>query len=182
MVIKEVQIKGLIVVQPDVFYDARGYFFESYNKEKFQQIGIADEFVQDNQSLSAKGILRGLHFQNPPFAQGKLLSVIKGSVLDVAVDIRKASPTYGKYFSIILSGENKTMFWVPAGFAHGFLSLEDDTIFSYKCTQTYNKESEGCIRWNDPDINIDWGVNQPLISGKDQNAPLFAELNSKFSF
>jgi len=182
MVIKELHIQGLLVIQPDVFYDSRGYFFESYNKEKFQQIGIADEFVQDNQSLSAKGILRGLHFQNPPFAQGKLLSVIKGSVLDVAVDIRKGSPTYGKHFSVVLSGENKTLFWVPAGFAHGFLSLEDNTIFSYKCTQTYNKESEGSIRWNDPDINIDWGVNQPLVSEKDQNAPLFADLNSKFLF
>jgi dTDP-4-dehydrorhamnose 3,5-epimerase len=182
MVIKELHIQGLLVIQPDVFYDSRGYFFESYNKEKFQQIGIADEFVQDNQSLSAKGILRGLHFQNPPFAQGKLLSVIKGSVLDVAVDIRKGSPTYGKHFSVVLSGENKTLFWVPAGFAHGFLSLEDNTIFSYKCTQTYNKESEGSFRWNDPDINIDWGVNQPLVSEKDQNAPLFADLNSKFLF
>jgi dTDP-4-dehydrorhamnose 3,5-epimerase len=181
MVVKEVLIKGLIVVQPDVFYDPRGYFFESYNKEKFQQIGIADEFVQDNQSLSAKGILRGLHFQNPPFAQGKLLSVIKGSVLDVAVDIRKGSPTFGKYFSVILSGENKTMFWVPAGFAHGFLSLEDDTIFSYKCTQTYNKESEGSIRWNDPDINIDWGITQPLVSEKDRNAPLFKDFVTRFT-
>ena len=181
MVVKEVLIKGLIVVQPDVFYDARGYFFESYNKEKFKEIGIADDFVQDNQSLSAKGILRGLHFQNPPFAQGKLLSVIKGSVLDVAVDIRKGSQTFGKYFSIILSGENKTMFWVPAGFAHGFLSLEDDTIFSYKCTQTYNKESEGSIRWNDPDINIDWGINQPLVSEKDRNAPLFKDFVTRFT-
>jgi dTDP-4-dehydrorhamnose 3,5-epimerase len=181
MVIKEVQIQGLIVVQPDVFYDPRGYFFESYNKEKFKECGIKEDFVQDNQSMSAKGILRGLHFQNPPFAQGKLLSVIKGSVLDVAVDIRKGSPTFGKHFSVVLSGENKTMFWVPAGFAHGFLSLEDNTIFSYKCTQTYNKESEGSIRWNDPDINIDWGINQPLVSEKDQIAPLFKDLNSKFS-
>ncbi len=181
MVIKEVQIKGLIVVQPDVFCDPRGYFFESYNKEKFKKYGIIEDFVQDNQSMSAKGILRGLHFQNPPFAQGKLLSVIKGSVLDVVVDIRKASPTYGKHFSIVLSGENKTIFWVPAGFAHGFLSLEDDTIFSYKCTQTYNKESEGSIRWNDPDINIDWSINQPLVSEKDQIAPLFKDLISKFS-
>jgi dTDP-4-dehydrorhamnose 3,5-epimerase len=173
-------IPGLLIIQPDVFYDARGYFFESYNKDKFIQIGINAEFVQDNQSLSAKGILRGLHFQNPPFAQGKLLSVIKGSVLDVAVDIRKNSPSYGKYFSLILSGENKTMFWIPSGFAHGFLSLEDNTIFSYKCTLTYNKKSEGSIRWNDPDLNIDWKIKDPLASEKDQNAPFFKDLNTKF--
>ncbi|MGD0711582.1 MAG: dTDP-4-dehydrorhamnose 3,5-epimerase [Bacteroidales bacterium] len=180
MIIKKSFIPELLIIQPDVFYDARGYFFESYNKENFIQMGIDAEFVQDNQSLSAKGILRGLHFQNPPFAQGKLLSVIKGSVLDVAVDIRKNSPTYGKYFSIILSEENKTMFWIPSGFAHGFLSLENSTIFSYKCTQTYNKKSEGSIRWNDPDLNIDWGIKDPLVSPKDQIAPLFKDLNTKF--
>ena len=121
-----------------------------------------------------------MHFQNPPFAQGKLLSVIKGSVLDVAVDIRKDSEFYGKYFSIILSEENKTMFWIPPGFAHGFLSLQDNTIFSYKCTQIYNKESEGSIRWNDPDINIDWNISDPIVSEKDQNASFFKQLKSMF--
>jgi dTDP-4-dehydrorhamnose 3,5-epimerase len=173
-------IPGLLIIQPDIFYDARGYFFESYNKEKFKQIGIEADFLQDNQSLSAKGTLRGLHFQNPPFAQGKLLSVIKGSVMDVAVDIRKQSEFYGKYFSIILSGENKTMFWIPPGFAHGFVSLEDNTIFSYKCTQVYNKSSEGSLLWNDTDLNIDWNINAPLISEKDLVAPSFAELKSMF--
>jgi dTDP-4-dehydrorhamnose 3,5-epimerase len=180
MEIKQAPIPGLLIIQPDVFYDPRGYFFESYNKEKFNKIGIDAEFLQDNRSLSSKGIIRGLHFQNPPFAQGKLLSVIKGSVLDVAVDIRKGSKFYGKYFSVILSEENKTMFWVPQGFAHGFLSLQDNTIFSYKCTQVYNKESEGSICWNDPDININWDIIDPIISEKDQNAPFLKELNSMF--
>jgi dTDP-4-dehydrorhamnose 3,5-epimerase len=180
MTVNQVYIPDLLIIQPDVFYDARGYFFEAYNKEKLREIGIDSEFVQDNQSLSAKGTLRGLHFQNPPFAQGKLLSVIKGSVLDVAVDIRKKSPLYGKYFSLILSEENKTMFWIPPGFAHGFLSLEDNTIFSYKCTQLYNKASEGSIRWNDSYINIDWGIKKPVVSEKDQNALFLKELNSNF--
>ena len=177
---KQTPIPGLLIINPDVFFDTRGYFFESYNKDKFKKIGIDIEFLQDNQSLSSKGIVRGLHFQNPPFAQGKLLSVIKGSVLDVAVDIRKDSEFYGKYFSIILSEENKTMFWIPPGFAHGFLSLQDNTIFSYKCTQIYNKESEGSIRWNDPDINIDWNISDPIVSEKDQNASFFKQLKSMF--
>ena len=180
MEVKVTPIPGLLIIQPDVFYDSRGYFFESYNKEKFGKYGIDVEFLQDNQSLSSRDILRGLHFQNPPYAQGKLLSVIKGSVLDVAVDIRKKSEFYGKYFSIILSEENKTMFWVPPGFAHGFLSLTDETIFSYKCTQVYYKDSEGSVRWNDPDLNILWNVENPIISEKDMNAPLFNELKSMF--
>ena len=180
MEVKQVEIPGLLIIQPDVFFDARGYFFESYNKEKFKNIGLDSEFVQDNQSMSAKGILRGLHFQNPPFAQGKLLSVIKGAVLDVAVDIRKASESYGKYFSIELSEENKTMFWIPPGFAHGFVSLHDNTIFSYKCTQVFNKSSEGSLRWNDPGLNINWGIENPVISEKDQLAPFFVDLKSMF--
>lgn len=180
MEVKQTTIPGLLIIQPDIFNDARGYFFESYNKEKFRQIGIDAEFLQDNQSMSAKGTLRGLHFQNPPFAQGKLLSVIKGSVMDVAVDIRKHSEFYGKYFSIKLSEKNKTMFWIPPGFAHGFVSLEDNTIFSYKCTQVYNKPSEGSVRWNDPYLNIDWNIDEPLISEKDLLAPYFAELKSMF--
>jgi len=180
MEVNKAMIPGLLVIQPDVFYDSRGFFFEPYNKEKFRQFGLDENFVQDNLSQSAKGILRGLHFQNPPYAQGKLLSIIKGAVLDVAVDIRKKSEFYGKYFSIILSEENKTMLWIPPGFAHGFLSLSDNTIFSYKCTQIYNKQSEGSIHWNDKKINIAWGVENPLVSEKDQNAPNFNDLKSKF--
>ena len=163
-----------------MYYDSRGYFFESYNRDKLKPFGVDVDFKQDNQSLSAKDILRGMHFQNPPYEQGKLLSVIKGAVLDVVVDIRKNSKLYGKYFSIILSEENKTIFGVPPGFAHGFLALADNTIFVYKCTQVYNKESEGFVLWNDPDLHIKWGIQNPKISEKDTNAPFFKDLNSMF--
>jgi len=127
-----------------------------------------------------KGVLRGLHFQNQPYAQGKLVRVMRGAVLDVAVDIRKASPTYGKWVSIVLTGENKYMYWIPDGFAHGFLTLEDDTVFFYKCTNIYNKASEGSIRWNDPDLNIDWGIDDPILSDKDKVSPLFKDLITSF--
>ncbi len=182
MKIIETHIPGLIEIEPNIFGDERGYFYESYNKDAFVKAGITAEFVQDNQSLSSKGVLRGLHFQNPPHAQGKLVRVIHGSVLDVAVDIRVGSPTYGKHHKVILSGENKKMFWVPPGFAHGFLTLEDDTIFAYKCTGMYNKESEGSINWNDPTLKIDWNVENPSVSGKDKEAPGFMELKSNFHF
>lgn len=182
MKIIETAIPHLVEIEPAVFGDSRGYFYESYNKEAFAKAGITEEFVQDNQSLSSKGVLRGLHFQNPPYAQGKLVRVIQGSVLDVAVDIRIGSPTYGKYHKVLLSGKNKKMFWVPPGFAHGFLTLEDDTIFAYKCTGMYNKQSEGSIYWNDTTLKIDWNVENPSISEKDKNAPGFMELKSNFHF
>jgi dTDP-4-dehydrorhamnose 3,5-epimerase len=170
-------IEGLLVIEPSIFEDERGYFYESYNKERFDSLGIfSGSFVQDNQSKSNKGVLRGLHFQNAPFAQGKLVRVISGSVLDVAVDLRKDSKTYGKHFSIKLTGDNKKMFWVPEGFAHGFSTLEDDTIFSYKCTNYYHKKSEGCILWNDSDLGIDWGVSNPIVSEKDKNGIKFSDL------
>ncbi len=171
-------IEGLLVIKPDIFEDERGYFFESWSKKAFQDISL--EFVQDNQSLSKKGVLRGLHFQNPPFEQGKLVRVIKGAVIDVAVDIRKNSITYGQYFAIKLSEENKKIFWIPPGFAHGFISLEDDTIFAYKCTQIYNKESEGSLLWDDSDLNIDWGLLNPLVSEKDMSAGSFKDFKSEF--
>ena len=145
MEISECSIQGLLIIQPRVFQDDRGYFFESWSKGEFIKDGIDVDFVQDNQSLSHKGVLRGLHFQSPPFAQGKLVRVIKGAVLDVAVDIRRNSPTYGKHFAIELNEDNKIMFFIPPGFAHGFATLTDNTIFSYKCTAYYNKESEGTI-------------------------------------
>ena len=141
-------LPGVLIVEPKVYFDERGFFKESFNKERYHEIGIDIPFVQDNQSRSSKGVLRGLHFQNPPFHQGKLVRVIKGAVLDVVVDVRTDSPTYGEHFKIELTEENKTMFWVPPGFAHGFLTLRNDTIFSYKCTNVYNKESEGSILWN----------------------------------
>ena len=180
MEIIKTPLEGLLIIKPDVFEDERGYFFESYNREKFLAHGIDVTFVQDNESKSKRGVLRGLHFQNPPFAQEKLVRVMSGSVLDVAVDIRKDSPTYGEWSSIVLSGQNKWMYWIPAGFAHGFLTLEDDTIFFYKCTSVYNKESEGSIRWNDPDLQIDWGTDNPVISPKDQVAPMFKEFETRF--
>ncbi|MGC6470272.1 MAG: dTDP-4-dehydrorhamnose 3,5-epimerase [Flavobacteriales bacterium] len=180
MKIKHTEIEGLCILEPSVYGDERGHFFESYNKKIFTENGLNLDFVQDNQSLSHKGVLRGLHFQCPPFDQGKLVRVIHGSVLDVAVDIRKESPTYGQHKSILLSSENKLIFWIPPGFAHGFLTLENNTIFSYKCTGPYSKESEGAILWNDKDLNIDWGVNSPIVSQKDNEAENFKPFISPF--
>ena len=173
-------IEGLLVIKPRIFEDDRGHFFESWSKDSFLKVGLDLDFVQDNQSLSQKGVLRGLHFQNPPFAQGKLVRVIKGAVVDVAVDIRKNSPTYGQHFAVELSEENKTVFWIPPGFAHGFVTLKDDTIFTYKCTGVYNKESEGALIWNDDDLNIDWRVVNPLVSDKDIQAGNFNDFTTQF--
>jgi dTDP-4-dehydrorhamnose 3,5-epimerase len=180
MELVKLPLEGLLIIKPDVFADDRGHFFESFNNEKFLREGLDLKFLQDNESNSKKGVLRGLHFQAPPFEQGKLVRVIRGSVLDVAVDIRKSSPTCGKWESVILSGENKLMFWIPAGYAHGFVTLEDDTIFSYKCTNVYNKGVEGSIRWDDPDLGINWGTSEPVISEKDKVSPLFKEVVSPF--
>ena len=180
MEIIKTPLEGLLVIKPRIFGDDRGYFFESWSKQSFTEIGLDLDFVQDNQSISSKGVLRGLHFQNLPYAQGKLVRVIKGAVLDVALDIRKNSPTYGQHFSIELSEENKTIVWIPPGFAHGFLTLKDNTIFSYKCTGVYNKESEGALLWNDKDLNINWKINDPLVSEKDLVAGNFKDFASKF--
>jgi dTDP-4-dehydrorhamnose 3,5-epimerase len=180
MQIERNHIDGLLVIKPDVFEDQRGYFFESYNEEKFRQLGIDVNFLQDNESKSGKGVLRGLHFQVPPYQQGKLVRVISGAVLDVAVDLRKASPTYGQWASIELSEKNKWMYWIPAGFAHGFLTLEENTIFFYKCTQQYHRESETGIAWNDKDLNIEWGIKNPLVSEKDKTAGRFRDFVSPF--
>ncbi len=180
MEIIKTEISDLLILKPKVFEDSRGYFFESFNKERIREAGIGLDFVQDNESLSSKGVLRGLHFQNPPYEQGKLIRVITGSVIDVAVDIRKDSPTYGKWVSVELSAANKLMLWIPPGFAHGFVTLEDNTTFFYKCTGFYSYESEGSILWNDPDLNIDWKFSDPILSEKDKACPLFSELESKF--
>jgi len=174
------EIPDVCIIKPLVFSDDRGYFFESYNRDKFLASALDLNFIQDNESRSMKGVLRGLHFQNNPSAQGKLVRVMRGAVLDVAVDIRKSSPTYGKWVSIVLTGDNKYMYWIPAGFAHGFLTLEDDTVFFYKCTNVYDKASEGSIRWNDPDLNINWGIDNPILSEKDKISPLFKDLKSSF--
>lgn len=180
MEIIKTPLEGLLIIKPDVFEDERGYFFESFNHDKFLKLGLDLKFLQDNESKSKKGVLRGLHFQAPPFTQGKLVRVMRGSVLDVAVDIRKNSPTYGKWESIVLSGQNKWMYWIPGGFAHGFVTLEDDTIFFYKCTNIYNKASEGSILWNDPDLNINWGIGDPVISDKDKLSPKFSDFTTPF--
>ncbi len=182
MLVQETHIADLLVIKPAVFEDSRGYFMESYNASLFKEATKLDvEFVQDNESKSNKGVLRGMHFQKPPHAQGKLVRVVKGSVLDVALDIRKGSETFGQHYALVLSEENKTQFYVPPGFAHGFVVLEDDTIFSYKCTDFYNKESEVSLRWNDPAINIDWGIKDPILSDKDKNSSvIWSNLNSPF--
>lgn len=181
MIIKETPISGLLIFEPRVFTDSRGAFFESFNKKNFDDATAGKfQFVQDNQSLSHKNVVRGLHFQHPPFAQGKLVRVIKGSVLDVAVDIRVGSETYGEHFSIELSEKNGLMLWIPPGFAHGFKSLEDATIFSYKCTNYYAPESEGTIRWNDATLNINWGSTDCLVSEKDNLGEDFSTFASHF--
>lgn len=180
MEVIETKIKDLLIIKPKVFADSRGYFFESYNADVFKQNNITVNFVQDNQSLSSTGVLRGLHFQAPPFDQGKLVRVITGAVLDIAVDIRKDSPSYGEHIAIELTEENKSMFYIPPGFAHGFLTLRDNTIFSYKCTNVYNKLSEGCVLWNDTDLNINWNVANPILSEKDLVGTPFKEFNSPF--
>ncbi len=174
------KIPDLYIVKPNVFEDDRGYFFESYNKEAFLRMGIDQNFVQDNESKSAKGVLRGLHFQRPPFTQGKLVRVMRGAVLDVAVDLRRSSPTYGQWASVELTQDNKWMYWVPPGFAHGFVTLEENTVFFYKCTNVYNKASEGSIRWNDPELHIDWKMDHPILSAKDKVAPLFKDFVTPF--
>lgn len=180
MRIEKTNIEGLLIIQPQVFKDERGYFLESFNAIKLSEVDFGSTFIQDNESLSQKNVVRGLHFQNPPFAQGKLVRVIKGAVLDVALDIRKNSPTYGQHFAIELNEENKTMFWIPPGFAHGFSTLQDNTIFSYKCTNVYNKNAEGCILWNDSDLGINWKINNPIISEKDKLGEKFKQFNSQF--
>lgn len=177
MEITSTPLQGLMIIQPNIFKDDRGYFFESYNKKVFEDASLDLNFVQDNQSLSEKDTLRGLHFQLSPYKQGKLVSVIRGAAQDVVVDIRKNSPTYGKHFSIILNEDNKTCLWVPIGFAHGFLALEDNTILSYKCTEFYNQESEGGIIWNDESLNIKWLCENPKLSKKDKLQQQFKNLN-----
>ncbi len=182
MQVESFDIKGPLLFTPRVFDDERGYFYESYNEEVFSKHGLNTRFVQDNQSCSKKNVLRGLHFQHPPFDQGKLVRVLRGSVIDVAVDIRRNSPTYGKHIKVTLSETNKLIFWIPPGFAHGFLSLEEDTLFLYKCTRVYHKNSESGILWNDPVLKIDWGIDTPLVSSKDLELPGFHMLKSTFDY
>jgi dTDP-4-dehydrorhamnose 3,5-epimerase len=165
--LRRTPISGLLEIFPKIFPDSRGYFFESFRQDWLQDEGITVDWIQDNQSFSQKGTVRGLHFQHAPFAQAKLVRVISGKVLDVAVDLRKGSPTFGQHFSTILDSERNNLLYVPVGFAHGFSVLED-AVFVYKCSNYYNKPSEGGILWNDPALGIDWQVDEPIISEKDQ--------------
>jgi dTDP-4-dehydrorhamnose 3,5-epimerase len=178
--IEEKEIKGLIEIFPKVFGDQRGFFLETFNASRYNDILRNVQFVQDNFSSSNKGVLRGLHFQNPPYTQGKLVQVITGSALDVAVDLRRNSETYGQHVKVLLSSEKRNQFWIPEGFAHGFLSLEDNTIFSYKCTNYYNPQSEVTILWNDRNLEIDWQIDNPIISPKDKEGVLFKDFDTPF--
>lgn len=178
------EIEGLIIVEPTVFEDSRGYFYEAYNQAAFKQNGIICDFVQDNQSKSSYGVIRGLHYQLNPHAQAKLVRVLEGSILDVAVDIRLGSPTYGQHFSLELSADNKKQLFIPEGFAHGFSVLSETAVVLYKCNTFYNKASEGGIRFDDPTLNIEWRVDgaKTVVSEKDIALPLFNESLNNFSY
>ena len=182
MQIIETDIEGVFILKPHIFNDERGYFFESFSARKFEEKVAKTTFIQDNESKSSYGVVRGLHFQKPPFAQSKLVRVIKGAVLDVAVDIRKNSPTYGKYIDVELTEENKLQLFIPRGFAHGFSVLSNEAIFQYKCDNFYNKESEGSILWNDEILNIDWKIPKEkiILSEKDKNSQAFKSFLSPF--
>ena len=175
-------IKDLVILTPTVFEDERGYFMESYNSNKLSDLGVNINFVQDNQSFSQKNTLRGLHYQNPAFAQTKLVRVLEGEIIDVAVDLRKDSETYGQHFAIKLTADNKKQLLIPQGFAHGFSVLSETAVVMYKCDQYYNKESEGGIRFDDPTLNIDWGIDlkEAIVSKKDLILPEFNNCNSQF--
>ncbi|MDG1734854.1 MAG: dTDP-4-dehydrorhamnose 3,5-epimerase [Crocinitomicaceae bacterium] len=178
---EEIALKGITLIKPKVYNDNRGLFLETFNLNKFEkQTGFETTFYQDNLSVSKKNVLRGLHFQKPPNAQGKLVQVIKGRAIDVAVDIRKNSPTYGAYFKIELNDVNRYQLWIPRGFAHGFVALEDNTIFSYKCDNPYSQKDEMSLPWNDEDLAIEWGVKNPILSNKDESATTFKRFNSPF--
>ncbi|MCU0344232.1 MAG: dTDP-4-dehydrorhamnose 3,5-epimerase [Ignavibacterium sp.] len=182
MEVIKTELEGLLIIKPKVFGDERGYFFESYNEDTYRNAGIDYIFLQDNISKSKRGTIRGLHYQVGDKAQGKLCKVIYGKVLDVAVDIRFGSPTFGKYFSSELSEENHTQLWIPPGFAHGFSVLSEEAIFSYKCTALYSKEHERAILYNDSSLNINWNVENPIISEKDSRAQLLQEIQKDFIY
>jgi dTDP-4-dehydrorhamnose 3,5-epimerase len=184
MKFKITNIEGLVIIEPEVFGDERGYFLESFNLKKFEETICPIKFIQDNESKSSKGVLRGLHFQKPPFHQAKLVRCVEGNVLDVAVDIRKGSPTYGKHIAVELSGENKKQLFVPRGFAHGFSVLSETAVFAYKVDNDYAPEYDAGIRWNDTNLNINWGLeeNNILISGKDKTLPFLSEFETPFNF
>ena len=171
----QTELPGVVIIEPKVFGDHRGFFMESYSEQRYAEAGIAQQFVQDNVSFSSRGVLRGLHFQNPG-AQGKLVHVLQGEVFDVAVDIRVGSPTFGKWVGVTLSAENKRQFYVPPDFAHGFVVTSETALFAYKCTTYYSPTTEGSVRWDDPEIGIPWPVDAPLLAAKDETAPLLKDM------
>lgn len=184
MNITKTAIEGVVIIEPRIFKDARGYFFESYSQREFNEKVRTVEFVQDNESCSSYGVLRGLHFQKPPYAQSKLVRVIEGAVLDVAVDIRRGSPTYGRYAAVELTAENHRQFFIPRGFAHGFSVLSSRAVFQYKCDNFYHPEAEGAIAWDDPTLNIDWRipVADIILSEKDAGHPMLNDIESPFNY
>lgn len=184
MEVIETKISGLVIIEPRIFRDDRGYFFESFSQRNFEEQVCKTQFVQDNESKSSYGVLRGLHFQKPPYAQSKLVRVIKGAVLDVAVDIRKGSPTFGQHVAVELTEDNHRQFFIPRGFAHGFSVLTDEVIFQYKCDNFYAPQSEGAIAWNDPQLNIDWRIpaDKVVLSDKDRHHPNLADAEWLFDY
>ncbi|MBR5293095.1 MAG: dTDP-4-dehydrorhamnose 3,5-epimerase [Clostridia bacterium] len=184
MEVIKTEIEGVVIIEPRIFKDDRGYFYESFSQREFEEKVCRTTFVQDNQSKSSYGVLRGLHFQKPPYCQSKLVRCIKGAVLDVAVDIRKGSPTFGKYVAVELTEDNHRQFFVPRGFAHGFAVLSDEAVFQYKCDNFYNKESEGSVAWNDPQLAIDWRIpaDKVLLSDKDRLSKNIANADYLFDY
>jgi len=175
MKVIETDLPGCLVLEPQVFGDDRGFFYESFNRDKLAAIGLSPDFVQGNASSSSRGVLRGLHYQWPR-PQGKLVSVLEGEVWDVAVDIRRGSPDFGRWTAVVLSADNKRHFWIPEGFAHGFVVLSERALFTYLCTATYDRAADAAVRWDDPQLAIDWPVSAPLLSDKDAKAPLLADI------
>ena len=184
MEIVKTDIDGVVIIEPRVFGDERGYFFESFSQREFEKLGINTVFVQDNESKSCYGVVRGLHFQAPPYAQAKLVRCVKGRIRDIAVDIRKGSPTYGKHVAVELTEDNHRLFFIPHGFAHGFSVLSETAVFQYKCDNYYTPQSEGALLWNDKDLNINWLIpdKHVILSEKDKHHPLFKDFESPFDF
>jgi dTDP-4-dehydrorhamnose 3,5-epimerase len=178
--VQETGFEGLVLIKPDIFRDERGFFLETWNQRHIESLGFQWNFIQDNLAKSKFGTLRGLHFQAPPFAQAKYVMVLYGKVLDVVVDIRLQSNTYGKHYSVILDADDPRILFVPEGFAHGYAVLSEECLFSYKCVGFYNKEAEGGLKWNDPDLDIDWMIENPILSEKDNNLPLFKDFLTPF--
>lgn len=181
MTVRELELPGVVLIEPRVFRDDRGRFLESYHRQRYRALGLAPDFVQDNVSVSRRGVLRGIHYQNP-HAQGKLVTVLHGAVFDVAVDLRRGSRTFGRWTAVELTSDNCQQLWIPPGFGHGFQVLSDEAVFAYKCTEYYVPDADRCIRWDDPEIDIHWPVADPVLSDRDASAPVLAEVPPEHLF